>query len=409
MRLRRGAILSLRTLLAHKVRASLAVASVSAGVAAVVVTSAIGTGMQRDVLRRIESMGTNLLIVRPAEARRSVARGAIMGTVRTLDLEDSVAITQLVRVADAAPAAEGVALVKAGTLATMATVRGTTTAFPSVRRLTIEAGRFFGEEDIRASRRVVVIGGRARATLFPDADPVGREVRIRGVPFEVVGALDAKGVQADGSDEDNHVFVPITTALRRVFNSTWLDVVYVSARGSGELDEAEREIRSLLRERHGLHGDGPEGDADDFQIQNTTRFLAIQQQMADSLARLAAGLGALALLVGGAGIFALMFLSVRERTSEIGLRMAVGAKPRDVLLQFLLEAAILALGGWLAGVTLGGIGAAAVAMGTEWAVAVPVEALAASFAMAVAIGLGFGALPARKASRIPPVRALLAR
>jgi putative ABC transport system permease protein len=230
-------------------------------------------------------------------------------------------------------------------------------------------------------------------------------MRIRGVPFEVIGLFEPKGVLADGSDEDNQVLIPIRTALRRVFNVRWLSAVFVGVRDPQRMETAETEIGRLLRVRHRLSRDG---SPDDFAIQNTTRFLAIQKQTADSLMLLTTGLAALALLVGGIGILALMLLSVKERTGEIGLRMAVGAKPRDILIQFLFEATLLALGGWLAGITIGAIGAVAVAFSTTWTIGVPGEAVLASLAMAVTTGLGFGALPARKASLVPPIEALLA-
>lgn len=444
---------SRRALGAHRLRAGLALTSVAIGVAAVVVTSAIGTGMQRDVLRRMESVGTNLLVVRPAQVRqlkRLGARAEFRGFVTTLEVADYEAIAALDDVAAAAPGAETTATVKAGTLATTSRVLGTTTAFLRVQRLRVEAGRFIEADDDRHARRVVVLGGRAARTLFPerttadvvgrtvsgaaaasnatdaasgvdtasnaalgmdagtDADTgdgvgaaIGREVRIRGVPFEVVGVLALQGSLADGAEQDNQVIVPIRTALRRVLNVDWLSTVFVSVRDLDRMGRAETGIAALLRERHRL-----DGRADDFGVQNTVRFLAMQKEMADSLTLLTTGLAALALLVGGIGILALMLLSVKERTAEIGLRMALGARPRDILGQFLIEATLLALGGWAAGTLLGVLGAAGVALGTTWAIAVPRDALIASFAMAVATGLGFGAVPARRASLLPPIEAL---
>ncbi len=194
--------------------------------------------------------------------------------------------------------------------------------------------------------------------------------------------------------------MPIRTALRRVLNDTWLTSVFVSARDPSKMDEARAAITTLLRARHGR---------DDFSLQNTTKFVAMQKQAADSLTWFGTGLGAVALLVGGTGILALMMMSVKERTSEIGLRMAVGATPRDVLVQFLFEATLLAGGGWVAGLVLGAIGAAAIALGTEWTLAVPRDALVLSLAMVLVAGLGFGALPARKASLQPPMAALRSR
>jgi putative ABC transport system permease protein len=404
MRLRRRLGSSLRPLLVHKVRTGLALSGVAVGVSAVVLSSAIGRGAQDEMVRSIESMGTNLLIVKPTPVKRLVARQAVSGFATTLDVEDYEAIAALALVADAAPAVEGNAAVKAGTLAMKTTVRGTTPVFPSVRRFRIAAGRFFDMEDTRAMRRVAVLGARVSDTLFEGRQPVGQEIRIRGVPFEVIGVLQAKGTTADGADQDNQILVPVRTASRRIFNSTWLTTVYVSVSEPERMSDAEAEIQRLLRTRHQR---GLDTRTDDFAIQNTAKIRSVQQEMTESLSLFAAGLAAIALLVGGIGILALMLLSVRERTSEIGLRMAVGAQPRDILIQFLVEATVLALGGWASGVVLGGVAALAVAVGTSWALGVPGMALLVSFGMAVITGLGFGALPARSAARIPPIQALL--
>jgi len=393
MKLRRTLRPSLRALFAHKLRATLALSSVAVGVAAVVLTSAIGEGAQRDVVQRIEGMGTNLLIVRPAQVERLASRKSIRGSVTTLDLDDYEAIARLPLVADAAPGVDRPLRVKVTGIATMTNVRGTTPAFMRVRRFALREGTFFDEDD---NRRVAVLGASVADAL--DAQ-VGDELRIRGVPFDVIGILEPRGVQADGSDDDNQLLIPLRTAMRRVFNTTWLNTIFVSVRDPERMEEARLEIAAVLRARHGR---------DDFGVQNTAKMMSMQRQVADSLTLFGTGLGALALLVGGTGILALMMMSVRERTGEIGLRIAVGATPRDILAQFLIEATLLALGGWLAGLAIGALGAAAVALATDWSTALPTRALLASAVMVLIAGLGFGSVPARKASRLPPIEALLA-
>ena len=398
MRISRALRPALRALLAHRLRVALVLSSVAMGVAAVLLTGAIGKGARSEVLRDIEALGTNLLVVRPAQAKRLVARKEIGGIKTTLRLADAAAIAELGLVREVVPGTDGTLRVKAGSGGALATkVMGTSPAFPGVRNFRVRRGRFFDADDDREARRVAVLGARIDETLFPGRDAVGRWIRIRGVPFEVIGTLEAKGILADGSDEDNQILIPLRTALRRVFNTTWISSAFVSVRDPRRMGDAEAEIAGLLRERH---------RKDDFAIQNQAKLLASQATMADSLALFTTGLSALALLVGGTGILALMLLSVKERTGEIGLRMAVGARPRDILLQFLAESTALALGGWLAGVAAGALGTAAVAFGTDWKVGLPFEALLASLAMASAIGLGFGALPARKASLLPPIQAL---
>ncbi len=399
MRLRRTIALSVRALLAHRLRTALILASVAAGVAAVVLTSAIGAGAARGVEQTVRSIGANLLVVRPVEARHFVGRKEVKGIVTTLTLDDWHALDTLPQVAATAPGIEAVVPVKGGVNSAPATVLGTTTAFPAVRRFTVSRGRFFDDDDDRASRRVAVLGARVADALF-DGDAVGRQIRVRGVPFNVIGVLAAKGVVA-GGDEDNLVVVPVRTALRRVFNVTWLSSVFVSARDVGA---AQASLGAALGARHRLTRDSEP----DFEIQNPARLFAMQQRAADGMNELTSGIGAITLLVGGAGIMGLMLMSVKERTPEIGLRIAVGARRRDILAQFLIEATLLALGGWAAGAAVGAALVSVVALATSWTLAAPFGALALSFGMAVVMGTGFGAVPARRASTVAPIEALVA-
>ena len=404
MRLRRNVALSLRALFVHRLRAVLALSSVSIGVAAVMLTSAIGTGAQRSVQHSIEGVGANLLVIRPAQVVRFAGRKEIKGNVTTLQLDDYRDIVTLPVVADAAAGVEGPVRVKHDRTTTLTTLRGTTPAYLSIRRFQVASGRFFDDEDDLEARRVAVLGARVARSLFDDEDPLGGEIRVRGVPFDVIGVLASKGGVADG-DDDNQILVPVRTAARRVFNTTWLNAVFVSVRAPDLTDVAEREIGAALSRRHRPGRDGQR----DFEVQNAARFFTMQKKTADSLTTLSAGIAGISLVVGGIGIMGLMLLSVKERTGEIGLRMAVGATPRDILIQFLLEASVLSLGGWTIGLMLGAIGAFVVRSATAWQVGAPMPAVVASFGMAVVIGLGFGSVPARKASTIPPVQALVAR
>lgn len=402
MKLRRNIGTSLRALFAHRVRATLAVLSVSVGTAAVIVTNAIGTGADRDIQRGIESLGVNLVVVRPAEVQRTAARRALGGPARTLTFADYEAIAQVSQIADAAPGIDGGVIVKVGRRAVPTQLLGTTPAFFSVRRFQLSSGRFFDDDDDRASRRVVVLGARV-ADQLADPDIVGKQVRIRAVPFDVIGVLARKGVLADG-DEDDQVVVPAHTALRRFFNATWLSAVYVSAAGPRSVSATEFAIDDVLVSRHPPR----QGRRTDFEIQDASRFFTLQRRTTEALESLTTGLAGVALGVGGTGIMALMLLSVRERTSEIGLRVAVGAAPRDIVLQFLLESLILALCGWTVGLALGCAGALAVTLGVGWPVALPTSALASTFAGGLVIGLGLGAVPAYRASRVQPGRSLVA-
>jgi putative ABC transport system permease protein len=404
VRLRRAVVLSLRALFAHEVRTILALASVGMGVAAVLLTGAVGKGAEGQVRQGIDAAGANLLVVRPAQVKRSAARRTVRGLVTTLRLGDYRAIAALPIAGEAAPGTDAGLRLSAGSGSVQGSVLGTTSALARLRNLRLQSGRFLDEDDDGASRRVAVLGARIASTLFPGGTAVGRDVRLRGQPFEVIGVLEPKGIQPDGSDQDGSVHIPIQTALRRVFNTTWLTSVFVSVEDRGRMSDAGSAVRELLRERHRV----AEGAPEDFAVQDQVKLLAMQQAAVEGLTLLTAGLSGVSMLVGGTGILALMFLSVRERTAEIGLRMAVGARRVDVLVQFLGEATLLAVGGWAAGAVVALLGGIALALGTDWKVAFPSGALLASFLMALVTGLAAGALPARGASRLPPVRALAA-
>jgi len=403
MKTLRALRISVRGLFAHKVRVALALSSVAAGVAAVVIIGAIGAGAKEEVLRETENMGTNLLVVRPAQVRFSAVRKQIQGVVTTLTPDDYQQIAQLTTVAEAVPGFESTVTVKADTHAMSAMALGTTSPYIDVCRFRIREGRFLNEDDDFHARRVVVLGSRIDETLFAGQSAVGQQIRIRDIPFEVIGVLEAKGVLADGSDEDNRVVIPIHTALRRVFNSTWLNPVFVSVRDVTAMDETRTEIADLLRNRHRL---AERDKSDDFSIQDKTKVLAARKQIGESLTFLATGLAAASLVVGGVGILALMMMSVKERTTEIGLRIALGAKQKDILVQFLLEAIFIAAGGWLGGICLATIAAIIIAAVTAWQTTVPPELVLSTFAIMITTGLGFGAYPARKASLMPPIQAL---
>jgi putative ABC transport system permease protein len=398
MRLLRGLRISLRALLAHRARSVLAATGVAVGIAAVFVSSAVGEGARAEVLQGLGTMGTRLLVVRPARIKKTTVRKEISGFVTSLTQEDALAIEGLPAVASMAPIVEGAVKIKneLGVVATK--VLGTTSAFFRARSFELEEGRLFDEEEDRGLSRVAVLGGRLGRALFAGKTPVGQSVRLGGVAFEVIGQLRAKGVAADGADADNQVFVPVRTALRRVFNSRSLTAIFIGVQSSEELLPVERAIRSLLGERHHRRAD--------FEIQNQLRVLMAQRETDRWLTLLTSGLAAVSLLIGGTGILALMLLSVQERAAEVGLRRALGARPRDILFQFLAEAVVLAVAGGLAGIALGALSAWLVSLATQWPTRVSPAALLLSLATAAGVGLVFGVLPARRAALLPPVRAL---
>lgn len=404
MKIYRNIKLTRKTLSAHKVRTFLALTGITVGVAAVIVMTAIGRGARVEVLGQIEQMGSNLISVRAGKVQTIVGRERQVSNVTTLKLKDFLAIqNECPSVSLAAPVQDRPLKVKYGNYFTTAEIWGTTGDFPCIRNYTAAGGRFFTPEENKASMRVAVMGDQIRQDLFGKQDPLGEIIRVGNVPFEVIGVLEPKGVSIDGANEDNKIFIPINTALRRVFNLDYINTVFVRAKGNRFMDRAESEIRQLLRERHRLDR---RKMADDFTIQNQVRTIEVEKDTADSFTLLIVGIAAISLFLGGVGILAVMLLTVKERTFEIGLRVATGARPKDILVQFLSEAVILSLVGGAMGAVSGITGAWLIGALTQWTTVVPMEAVAISTLFSLFTGLFFGVYPARKASLLDPIEAI---
>lgn len=384
------------------------VVGTAVGVAGVLVVTAIGAGARNEVIQRIESLGRNLLVV-TASTVESRAGRRIQGSDRTqtLRIEDAIAIQRgSANIIRAAPALDRDVIAKFGPITNPTTVIGTTPEWQPIRQLPIARGRFFTKSEDDARARVAVLGHDARANLFPDAiDPIGRTVRIGTVPFEVVGVLASKGVSADGNaTEDDRIIVPLQTALHRLFPQNYLKTIYLEAVAAEHIADAERDAGAILRVRHDLHVNA----RDDFVIQNQRAILAVELAAQTSFTRLILGLGFLALLVGGVGIMSVMLLSIRERRAEIGLRVATGARARDIVTQFLAESLILAICGGVLGVGGGVVIASVLSSATEWQAQVSALTIAIASSSAIAIGIGFGVFPAWKAASLDPIEALQA-
>lgn len=402
----RNVTLSRKALGRHKARTILALSGTAVGVATVLAMVAVGEGAERDVVTRVQAMGRNMLVVNaaPEERRgdRSLVRGA---TVRTLTPGDAEAIrAQSTFVMRVAPSTDATKQVTHRDRSTAATVRGTTSEYELIRAFPTSTGRFFTAEENRAGLRVAVLGSQVAQRLFPETDPDGEIVRIERVPFEIVGVLIPKGISVDGAaEEDNQVLVPINTALRRVFNIDYLKMIYLEVSDATLMDEAAEEVSAILRERHRL---SRYGRPDDFAIQNQRVVMEAELATVASFRTMTTGMGAVALVVGGVGILSIMLLSVRERRSEIGLRIAVGARRRDVWLQFLIEAVVLGGAGGLLGLVLG-IGASwIVSAWTEWTAVVTSTSIATAVASALTLGVVFGVYPAVRAASWDPIDAL---
>jgi putative ABC transport system permease protein len=405
MKLIKGTKIALHVLSSHKMRTALAVAGIVIGVSAVILMVAIGRGAQAAVMKKIQGLGTNLIIVTAGKVRVIAGRPRQIGNVTTLTARDAEALPQEApSVGRAAPFQGRKAVVKYGDASATTQVSGTTPEFTGIRNFRPVSGRFFTDEEVKGALRVAVLGKTVVNNLFEDRDPVGETIRIRNVPFEVIGVLEEKGVNAIGQDDDDLILVPITTVMRRVMNVSHVNDIYIEAKAASLMDEAAREIAAVLRDRHRIKP----GKEDDFSIQNQTDILKAEEETSETFTMLLGSIAAISLLVGGVGILAVMLISIRERIREIGVRRALGARRRDVLVQFLIEALILSVAGGLIGVFLGVSSSLAVEWFTGLPTSVSALSVVAAFLFSAAIGLFFGIYPAKKASELDPIVALRA-
>ena len=394
---------ALESLRAHKLRTTLALLGIVIGIAAVIVMTAVGEGAKKKTLDEIDKMGKNLIIINAGEVKMRHGTPRIKGNVTTLKTRDSRKIVEnSLYVTRAAPGHFMPLEIKYGNGILQTNVMGTTPDFIAIRNFDILAGEFFTWQDVKSSKRVAVIGKSVARDLFVDDDPLGQIIRIRKIPFKVIGITKGKGMEVDGQDEDNQIFIPISTALRRLFNQTYISTIYVQATEKGDIEKAVKEIKDILRLEHRLSS----FKDDDFTIRNQLELIKIKEETAQIFTMLIAGVAALSLLVAGIGILAVMMISVRERTLEIGVRRAVGARKRDILSQFIAESLILSLTGGIAGIVLGMIISYVVSLTTQWDLIVPNNIIIISFFVALFIGVFFGVYPARKAAALNPIDAL---
>ncbi|MDX9994554.1 MAG: ABC transporter permease [Rhodocyclaceae bacterium] len=402
-------LIALKALRVNKMRSALTMLGIIIGVAAVIVMVAVGSGARAQVEAQIKSLGANLMMVFSASPTFTGARAAA-GATHTISEEDAYAIGRELTdvVVAAAPALRGSGQIVAGNSNWSTSFYGVTPEYFDVREWSIAEGRFFEPAEINGAAKVVVLGKTVADNLFGDASPIDQTVRIRTVPLTVVGVLAAKGQSPGGSDLDDVLLMPITTARNRVLGSTSLaksrSVGSIQIKLIDGIDSqyAEDRVRELLRQRHRLQP----GQDDDFTLRNLTEILQTREESSRVMALLLAAVASVSLLVGGIGIMNIMLVSVTERTREIGLRRAVGAKAGDILRQFLVEAITLALIGGLVGVLLGSAGAQAIGALAGWPIQLSASATLLAVSFSAAIGIFFGFYPARKAARMSPIEAL---
>ncbi|MDU4429783.1 MAG: ABC transporter permease [Veillonella parvula] len=389
------------SLIANKLRSLLTMLGIIIGVAAVIALVSIGNGVKQDIENSISSLGSNLLVVLPGAPQTPGARSS-QGSMKSLKISDYEAIAKLEGVKAASPMTNGSYVVIYQNKNWTTSVAGVNSNFQDVNNWTMTSGRFFSDKNVQNRERVAVVGQTVVKNLFADEDPVGKEIRVKNIPFRVIGVLKSKGNGTMGNDQDDTVLIPYTTSMERVEGIDYLRMVYVVAKDDEGIDRLQADIENLLRVRHNIK----DTNLDDFNIQNMKSIMETVAQTTGTFTLFLGAVAAISLVVGGIGIMNIMLVSVTERTREIGVRKALGATYSVIVTQFLIEAVVISLMGGFIGIAFG-IGASKViGMVSGMSTVVSVPTIIMSFAFSMAIGLIFGIYPARKAAKLNPIDAL---
>jgi putative ABC transport system permease protein len=391
-----------RALARNKMRSFLTILGIIIGVAAVIAMLAIGQGAEYSVKEQIASLGTNVLMVFPGAQQQGGVRSAA-GTAVTLTEQDAQAIaTDCPDVEYVSPGSFAGGQVIAGSMNWFTHIHGVGPDYTEIREWPVEYGNFFTNQDVKSATKVCVLGQTVVKNLFPDSDPIGQTIRIRNVPFKVIGIMSRKGQNPMGQDQDDVILAPYTTVIQRLAHWKNLGYILVSAVSLRDIPIAQQQIRSVLRMTHKLEQYQP----DDFTIRNQTDIASAATATTKILTVLLASIASVSLLVGGIGIMNIMLVSVTERTREIGIRVSVGARGNDILTQFLIEALVLSLLGGITGIILGVVGSGAISDFAGWPTIVTAFSIVLSFGFSIGIGIFFGFYPARKAALLNPIDAL---
>ncbi|PPC96326.1 ABC transporter permease [Methylotenera mobilis] len=390
---------------ANRLRTFLTMLGMVIGVSAVVLMMAIGQGAEAAVKRSISAMGSNLFVVLSGPPSAGGARSAT-GNAPSLNVKDANAISDLDGVVGVAPVTMGKAQIVFGSNNWNTDIIGTTPSYLDIRGWNLSDGYAFSESDIRSATRVALVGKTIVQNIFGDnIDPIGKTIRIKQSPFVILGVLDSKGQTLDGRDQDDTIIVPLTTAQRKLFGNQLpgsVRQIMVQAESDNTMPMVEQGLNSLLNQRHNIR----EGSDSDFSVRNLTAIANSAAETTRTMSLLLGAIASVSLLVGGIGIMNIMLVSVTERTREIGIRMAIGARQRDILLQFLLEAIVISIVGCLIGIAIGVGGAIMVNIITKAEIIISVNSVAIAFGVAASIGVFFGFYPARKAAMLNPIEAL---
>jgi len=397
--------IALRTLRINKMRSALTLLGVIIGVSAVIAMLAVGSGAKAQITNQIASMGSNILVVLPGGSTSAGLRMG-SGTVTTLTVDDAEAILiEIPSVKYVAPFFSGVAQVVYGNQNWSTNIFGTTPEHLLIFKRPVDWGQVFTKEDVDGAAKVCLLGMTAVENLFGQGDAIGQVVRIKNVPFTVIGVLRQKGQTAAGFDRDDIIIVPLKTAQKRLFGMQFPGVIMsmaVQIKELAKMKEAEDQINALLRQRHRI----PANKDNDFTVKNLTEVMAREEESVDVMSQLLGAIAFISLIVGGIGIMNIMLVSVTERTREIGIRLVVGAKSKDILFQFLIESLVLSLIGGILGIAMGIGGTYVLSTFTQWPTLLSIKAILISFLFAGSVGIFFGFYPARKASLLDPIEAL---
>ncbi|MCE5315674.1 MAG: ABC transporter permease [Armatimonadota bacterium] len=393
---------ALEGLAANKMRAALTMLGVIIGVSAVITMLALASGAQNQAMEHIQQMGTNVLTVFTGRNTKGKAAGSF-GSNEFLTLDDVEAIAKdCPSVKSVAPEAQTTSQVKYKNENTNTTILGTSPEYLGIRNYQVEEGRIFTAGESKSYKKVAVIGPTTAETLFGTSSPIGQNVRIAGTQFKIIGIFKSKGSAGSFSDPDDRLVIPITTCMRRLMGTQYIRAIDVQANSQEVMDQASSELDALIRKRHKIAAD----DEESFRVRNQTDMIEMAESMGEVFSLLLGGIASVSLLVGGIGIMNIMLVSVTERTREIGIRKALGARGRDIQMQFLVEALVLSLLGGTVGVLVGILGSMLVGKLTSMNATVSMVSVVLSFGFSAFVGIFFGYYPARQASRLNPIEAL---